>query len=206
MMHSRRRLLATLSGAIMLTGLPACAKQEFHLSTTMWIAADQDIAVGILQLPDGRVLHEDTQVPRYDPKYDGWDGSGGPGRGRFKEIPEYLWVSWYLPSPNETAKERCYRRVEESCENASGEYLVDGRKDGELIGPFKVSLKSRIPKEQLALFETSDTPALKLGVTLGLKEPKLRWVMWGRPPGSTLGILKGSDYPKSVELGRGGDW
>ena len=206
MMHTRRRLLIALAGGIVLTSLQACAKQEFHLSANMWIAADQDIAIGTLRFPDGRALYERATMGRYDPEYEGWTG-GGPGRGFYKEIPDHILVSWHLPSPNETPAERCERRGGEGdCEKLPGYGDRVVRKDGQLVGPFKVPLKSRIPKETLALFEKADTPSLEIGISLGLTVPKLRWIMYGRPPGSTAGVMVGKDYPKRVELGRGGDW
>jgi len=194
------RFFVSLLGLLTLN---ACASGGNSMSLDMWIAADVDIAVAYVHLPDGRLLYRQAVFYPYQPSFPGWQEAGPEVLSFVKTLPDHVMVSWRRPPAVETPYERCRRRAEpvEKCAVLSGRDSWNERDDGELIGPIKVPIRSRLSEEARKLLDRPGTfNTLSLGIGIGLERPILRWRLRGTP--AWAAPLEGG----VSELGKGGDW
>lgn len=131
--------------------------------------------MGRLEAPDEELLlDEGLSVPALSPGAPGWSG-GGPMffADTGHRVPDRVEVSWRLP-PREG----------------------QARYKGDLVGPFTIELRSRIPAEALAALSTPGIRRrIEIGVSVGVLPILVRWLL--------VDTTKGGGLPT---LMRGGDW
>lgn len=175
--------------------------QTYPVSFSFWNATDQDIAEAFVHDLNGVLLYEEEGFVPASIGQQGWiTGSGATTY--WKQFPDVVMVSWRKASPQETAAQRCRRRMEQGCEKLG----VPGRvmhRDGELVGPFRVDLRQALSADVWSLYRRFGVfNDLAFGLSVGVDPIQVRWVLHGAPKGSSA-----FDTAPGVDpLAYGGDW
>lgn len=145
-----------------------------HVAYGLWNATEADLQSSSLVAMDGSGITSSLTEPKLN-KSKGWQGDGlikFPDAGH--RIPERVKLSWReLPK----AGQKVYQ--------------------GDLVGPFDLALRSRIPNDVLALVRGSRKYRMEMAFSVGVQPIQFRW------------RLVQADLDKStprVEVRRGGDW
>lgn len=145
-----------------------------HVAYNLWNATEYDLQSSLLVTADGREISGSPIQAKLN-KSKGWQGDGlikFPDAGH--RIPERVKLSWReLPK----AGQKVYQ--------------------GDLVGPFDLALRSRIPNDVLALVRVSRKYRLEMAFSVGVQPAQFRW------------RLVQADLDNStprVEVRRGGDW
>lgn len=196
----KRLLLAVLVLALAVV-YRVYTNHTYQVSFSFWNATDEDIAEAFVHDLDGKLLYEEEGFVPASISPGGWVvGSGA--NFYWPDFPNAVLVSWRKPSPRETPAQRCRRRMEQDCERLG----VPGRvmyRDGELVGPFHVDLRSRIPNHEWSLLQRRGLyTELAFGFSVGVNPPQVRWVLTG----SEKGTRPFAEDPRITSLSHGGDW
>jgi hypothetical protein len=194
----RKYLLRALVLGVGVLSSAACGQQRYLVAFSFWNATNVDYAEAFVHSLDGVLLHEEVGFPPASINREGWRGGGVDSR--FDSFPEEVLISWRLPSPQETAAERCARRMEFDCEKLGSPGRVNYR-DGQLFGPYKVNLRTRLPDDMWRLLNRRGFyNILSFGFSVGVEPPLVRWQLEGKPPHAKI------DDPGVGVIGYGGDW
>lgn len=145
-----------------------------HVAYSLWNATEADLHSSLLVTADGQEVSGSPIQPKLN-KSKGWQGGGlrkFPDAGH--RIPERVKLSW-----RELPKE--------------GQKVYQG----DLVGPFELELRSRIPKDVLTQVRASRKYRLEMAFSVGVQPIQFRW------------RLVQADLDNStprVEVRRGGDW
>jgi hypothetical protein len=145
-----------------------------HVAYSLWNATQSDLQSSLLVAVDGQVI-TDALVERNIGRSKGWQGGGSskfPDAGH--RIPERVKLSWReLPK----AGQKVYQ--------------------GDLVGPFELALRSRIPQDVLAQVRGSRKYRLEMAFSVGVQPIQFRWRLIENDLDSSA---------LAVEMRRGGDW
>ena len=195
-----RLLLAVLVVALAVA-YKVYSSHRYQVSFSFWNATDEDVAEAFVHDANGRLLYETLGFVPVSINFQGWR-SGSGLTTEFIDFPHAVLISWRKPSPQETSAQRCRRRMEIDCEKLGipGQVMY---RDGELVGPFRVNLRSRIPDREWGLLQRRGLyTELAFGFSVGVNPPQVRWVLTGSEEGTTP---FGED-PRITSLSHGGDW
>jgi len=145
-----------------------------HVAYSLWNATESDLQSTLLVAADGQEI-SGSPIQRNIGRSKGWQGGGlrkFPDAGH--RIPERVKLSWReLPK----AGQKVYQ--------------------GDLVGPFDLALRSRIPADVLSQVRASRKFRLEMAFSVGVQPIQFRW------------RLVQADLDNSsplVEVRRGGDW
>jgi hypothetical protein len=145
-----------------------------HVAYSLWNATESDLQSTLLVAADGQEI-SGSPIQRNIGGSKGWQGGGlrkFPDAGH--RIPERVKLSWReLPK----AGQKVYQ--------------------GDLVGPFDLALRSRIPADVLSQVRASRKFRLEMAFSVGVQPIQFRW------------RLVQADLDNSsplVEVRRGGDW
>lgn len=200
-MHVFKRLLWALLVVVAAVGYKVYTNHHYQVSFSFWNATDEDVAEAFVHDANGRLLYETLGFVPASINFQGWRSGSGLVT-EFVDFPSPVLISWRKPSPKETSAQRCRRRMENDCENLGSPGQVMYR-DGELIGPFHVDLRSRIPDREWGLLQRRGLyTELAFGFSVGVNPPQVRWVLTGSEEGAT----PFAEDPRITSLSYGGDW
>lgn len=201
MMQNFKRLLLVLVVLALAMGYRVYANRTYLMSFSFWNATNEDIAEAYVHDLEGVLLYEEIGFPPASVNRVGWITGSGAGAYR-KVFPDAVLISWRKASPHETPAQRCRRRMEMNCEllGTPGQVMYG---DGELIGPFRVDLRNRIPDKAWSLFRRLGMSSqLSFGISVGVHPPLVRWTLDGYVEGTSM-FDRDRDFGK---LAYGGDW
>ena len=201
-MHRFKRLFLAVLVVVLAVGYKVYTGYTYQVSFSFWNATDEDIAMAFVQDLNGKTLYEEEGFVPISISPGGWlVGSGA--NFYWPDFHREVLVGWRRPSPLETPAERCWRRKEPGCAQLPGIQSPIMRRDGELIGPFRVDLRSRIPDHEWGLLQRRGLyTELAFGFSVGVNPPQVRWVLTGSEEGTT----PFAEDPRITSLSHGGDW